>query len=193
MRYSQIVNEDAGRTVTLWHGGRDLQYSYGEFRSHKSGTWEHGPGLYLTTHMETAARYAKGGGSLYKVTVTLGTPLRDIKVTEEQAAKFIQTFIASNKRKDIKNDVERGFARFKDGSLPLENLMNLGINYEAIRPGMTGELRQYMAEMGADYTVVNRYGGRDETVLVVINPKIIKKVVPVKSKDVTSDEYQLTF
>ena len=52
--------------MNVWHGGK-LEDSYQDSISHKKGRWEHGPGLYLTTHYDTAKKYLdivlNGGGA----------------------------------------------------------------------------------------------------------------------------------
>jgi hypothetical protein len=132
--------------------------------------------------------------NVYKVTVELGNNLSEVRVDENTAKTFIKTFISTSKRKDVAQDVlERGFARSKDGTIRIEMLMNLGINYKAIRPGLTGDLRQFLIDHGADYALVKNYGGSGETVVVIINPKQIKNVQIIKSKDVDPKEYNLDF
>lgn len=187
--YINLV-ENAQATITLWHGGRDLEYSYDEVRSHGKGRWEHGPGLYLTTHYETAAKYAKGGGKLYKVTVERGTDISEVTVPLNDVIEFVNRYVVGTKRKRMIEDLKGNLARTGEDRLQVEVLVNLCLNNEAIPNTKTGALRQFLIDHGVDYAWVQRYGGRDESVLVVINPRKIKKVEAISASKV-KDGFQL--
>jgi hypothetical protein len=189
MRYHEIIAENAG-TLTLWHGGRDLESSYHEVRSHAKGRWEHGPGLYLTTHYDTAAKYAKGGGKLYKVTVRKGTDISEVEISFNDAMDFVNSNVKGSKRKQMETDLANNMSRRNAKSIPAEVMINLCLNCEAIPNTKTNVLRQFLIDQGVDYAWVNRYGGRNESVMVVINPKIITRVQVVPAKDV-KDGFEL--
>ena len=182
------LNED----LTLWHGGRDLESSYHEVRSHKGGRWEHGPGLYLTTSYSTAARYAKGGGKLYKVTVGDGTDIADVTISVEDATAFVNRYVKASKRKEMLADLRNNMSRRQSDRINAEALVNLCLNCDAIQNTKTGDLRQFLIGQGADYAKVRNYGGSNENVLVVINPKIIKRVEIVSASTV-KDGFNLPF
>jgi hypothetical protein len=193
MRYREIINEAVGREVVLWHGGRDVEYSYDEVRSHKGGRWEHGPGLYLTTSYTTASKYAKGGGKLYKVTVNLtGNEMDDVVIPFDDMADFVKRFVVGSKRPDMITDLKNNMARTKTDGVRAAVLVNLCLNYGAIQNTKTSVLRQFLIDHGVDYSVVNNYGGSHETVVVVINPKIIKKVEIIPASTV-KDNFNLPF
>ena len=63
------IMEGARETMTFWHGG-NLDTSTDV--SHKTGRWEYGPGLYLTTQFDVVQKYAKGSRKLYRVVVEKG-------------------------------------------------------------------------------------------------------------------------
>lgn len=181
MRASEIMTE-AANTITLWHGGRNLESDYLDVQSHKKGRWEHGPGLYLTSHYETAVRYAKGGGKLYRVTVRQGRDISDVVISLDDAIEFVNRYVVGSKKKLMAADLRSNVARV--GHLNAEVLVNLCLNNEALPNSKTNALRQFLIDHGADYAFVSRYGGRDETVVVVINPRVISKVEIVTASKV---------
>lgn len=182
----QLV-ETSEQTFTLWHGGRGLESDYLEIKAHGKGRWEHGPGLYLTTHYDTAMKYAKGGGKLYRVTIRLGTNIEDVTIPLEDALAFVQRHVVSRMRPQMIRDLQSNYQRM-GGKLRAEVLVNLCLNLSAIPNSKTNALRQFLIDHGVDYAKT-RYGGRDETVVVVINPRMIKKVEVVRAGDVQSDEF----
>lgn len=183
MRLNEIVESS---TMILWHGGRGLQFNHMEMLPAKKGRWEYGPGLYLTTHYDRARQYAKGGGTVYRVIIEKGTELSNVNVELSDAIDFVKRNVIGKYRKDIITDLQNSFDR--SGILRLSNLINLCINYDALSPKNTVELRKFIVSQGADYEISKGYGGRDETIVIVFNPAIIRKVTPVKASDVTMDE-----
>lgn len=171
-----LISESSGQTLTLWHGGRNLQSDYLEVRAHKKGRWEHGPGLYLTTHRDTAVKYAKGGGRVYEVIIAIdpSKELNEVEISMDSATEFVERHVMQKFRSKIINDLESSHDR--RGRLTASTLVNLCLNYEAIPNTKTDKLRRFLIDNGVDYTEVSRYGGRDETVYVVINPSIIQGV-----------------
>lgn len=181
--------ENRQQVITLWHGGRSLESDYREVRGHKKGQWEHGPGLYLTTHLDTATKYAKGGGKLYRVSVVLGRNIDDVSLDFKDAVAFVNRYTVARKRKIMIDDLQNSLQRM--GHLPAETLVNLCLNHEALPSSRTDRLRQFLIDNGVDYART-RYGGRNETVVVVINPRIIQKVEVVRPRDIDSSEYVQT-
>lgn len=172
-------------TMELWHGGK-LPGIISRIEQPKPGRWEMGPGLYLTTHYSTAQRYAKGGRKVYRVSLVSGKNLGAAAVSQDVLFHFInKTYSKVNAKvlKDYYNDPMNKPRSSVAGMLKLENLLNLTINDELLRPSKAVRLAEFFVECGVDYSVNRHFGGRNETVLVVFNPKIIKKVVPVSAKD----------
>lgn len=180
--------------ITLWHGGRDLHMTYNAPKSSTKGRWEHGPGLYLTTHYETAKKYAKGGGNTYKVTLELGTHIKDVTIHIDDVLNFVKKNVVKAKQNDMINDLHNNMKRCQ--TVPFvhaETLVNLCINYEALKGEKTVALNRFLVDHNVDYGTVRNFGGRDETVCVVYNLDKIKKVKSIKSQDVTLDEFEINF
>lgn len=181
------------KTIRLWHGGRDLESSYQETNCAK-GLWEHGPGLYLTTSYDRARKYAKGGGATYLVEIEEGNPISRIQCPIEDVEKFIQDNIIGKKRNPLLIDIHNNMKRMNSTThIHIEHFLNLIINHEAIQKTKTDLLAKFLVSHGADYGVVKRYGGGEETVLVVFNRKKIKRVKKIKSNEIELTDYDLPF
>lgn len=178
--------------MKLWHGGRNLESDYDQPKKATKGRWEYGPGLYLTTHYETAYKYAKGGGKTYQVHFELGTNINDVLIKFDDAVEFIQSNVTKSKRTIILEDIHFNMKRMGQTSeLDANVFLNLMINHDAVIGEKTINLNKFLVEQGIDYSTVDRFSGRDETVVVIFNHKIIKSVKPIKAKDVSLEEYEL--
>jgi len=176
--------------ITLWHGGRSLESSYRENTAAK-GLWEYGPRLYLTTSYQRASSYAKGGGSTYKVEVSLGGDIRDVTLDLQAAYKFIDSHVVASKKNQMLDDIHRNVERM--ALLSADIFLNLIINNEAIKKTKTHILNEFLVTNGADYSIVDSYGGSHETVLVVFNRSQIKSVKKIAAKDVSAQDYDIVF
>lgn len=180
------------KTLTLWHGGRDLEYNYHTFQSSRKGKWEHGPGIYLTTHYERASSYAKGGGKTYLVEFREGTHIDDVKLSLISVYEFVNTYAIKKKSKEvidcIKNNAQRTSS---DDTIKASYFLNIMINFDAISPGKTHYLNQFLIENGVDYGTVNNFGGRPETVFVIFNNKVIQKVKAIPSKEISLNQWEI--
>ena len=186
----EIINIviEADNIITMWHGGRNLESDYLEVKAHKKGRWEHGPGLYLTSHFDRAVQYAKGGGKLYRVSFRPGRLLDEVVVPIDDMIDFVTRNVPARYRRDIIADLRNNMARRGGEGVIAEVLVNLCLNYEALPNSRTDRLRQFLIDHGVDM-MKTRYGGRDETVVAIINPRIITHVEAVKVGDVPTDEY----
>jgi hypothetical protein len=180
--------------ISLWHGGRDLHLSYHKPKVCAKGRWEHGPGLYLTTHYETARKYAKGGGATYKVELELGNHIKNIDLHIDNILDFVKRSVIKSKQNDIIDDLHNHMKRTqKTPFINAEVLVNLCVNYEALKGEQTIALNRFLVENKVDYGTESNFGGRDETVCIVYNLDKIKKVKAIKSKDVPVSDYELYF
>ncbi len=159
--------------VTLYHGGRNLEFNYRDMIIHKKGRWEYGPGLYLTTHKETARKYAKGGGRVYDVTVELNNDIKHTEISLDSAIEFIKRYCLKSKQAQIIDDLKSNLNRL--GKLYAYVIVNLCINLDALPQSKTPFLRKYLIENGVDYAI-DRYHLSNEFVVIVYNPDIIKSI-----------------
>lgn len=179
-------------TLTLWHGGRDLEYSYQSFQSSRKGKWEHGPGIYLTTHYERASSYAKGGGKTYLVEFTEGNNIDNVKISLSNVYEFINNYVIKKKAKEVIDCIKDNSNRTSDGeSIKASYFLNIMINFDALTPAKTQHLNEFLVSNGADYSIVNHFGGRPETVFVIFNNKMIHKVKAIPAKEVHLTQWEL--
>lgn len=181
------LNEITEDLITMWHGGRELQYSYREMRGNKSKQMEYGPGLYLTTYYSTASKYAKGGGKTYLVTFARGNEISEITLVLTEVISFLKSHRFQRKAELIKY-IE---GKYPTG-IPALHMLNLMINFESITPTTSVAVRQFLVDQGVDYHVSHNYGGfGDQTIVVIFDPSIIKSVVSMAASEVTPDMYKL--
>lgn len=173
-------------TVTLFHGGRNLEHSFRDTISHSKGNWEYGPGLYLTDHYNVAARYAKGSSKLYRVTVEKGTDIRDVSISMDKANEFVKSNVKGSKRKECIDS----FNRFAKGDqVPASIFLNTMINHDAIVNTKSGALKDFLVSQGVDYA--EEHSGSFGHMLIVMNNSKIKKVEVVNRS--TLKEFELPF
>ena len=184
---TQASQTPAQHTITMWHGGRGLEYSYQEMLGNKSKQMEHGPGLYLTNFYSVASKYAKGGGKTYLVTFKRGTNIDDVTLKLPDVIKFIK----ANRFKNKPAILEFINNKYKE-TMRADNLVNLLINYECLQPAASALTRQYLVDNGVDYAVVHNFGGyNDQTVVIIFNPAVITSAKAIPADKVTPDQYKL--
>ena len=182
--------------IKLWHGGRDLESNYKENFSSKKGRWEHGAGLYLTTHYETARKYSKGNGKTYEVTVDVDPSkcISNIQIPAQEALEFYSKHLKKSTLEMCSTGLHKLMKRMNNfDSVCSDNFQNLIINYEAINNTKTHLITEFLVANGIQYGLVKNYSGRDESVLVVYDKSIIKKVEHIAAKDVSLDLYERYF
>ena len=179
--------------LTLWHGGRNLDTNYKEIQASANGRWEHGPGLYLTNQFDTAVKYAKGGGKVFKVELDFD-PSKSIGRTQVELADaivFVKSHAKKSTSKDVISSLESNSERSKTpGKVGIEILVNLLLNDNALTSAKTKNLAEFLVDSGIQYGVT-RYGGRDEVVVIVYDRNIIKKVSPVNPKDIDTADWEI--
>lgn len=165
MKLLNIMENDS-QTMEFWHGGNlDV----------RTGKWEYGPGLYLTTHYGTAKKYAKGSRKFYRITVQKGNPSNTTTIDFFEAEKFVKQYCVVAKRKEIL----QGLSKYvTDGRVKADYLITIIINYDGLRPSNVNHLKTFLVDNGVDYTMVSSPFGWGEQMMVLYNmDKIVKKEV----------------
>lgn len=158
-------------TIKCWHGSQRWPGSP-EIQPVSKGRYESGPGLYLTTRRSTAAKYARGAGSLVMVEIDPSVRLlEDTRFTRAQMQDALDGLHRLRNRKKIEQDLDDNIARHPDGKLLAIYLVNLCVNYEALTGANGPALARWLADNGVDASLDQRGSGEDW--LVVFNPKII--------------------
>ena len=176
-------------TLTLWHGG-DLDTTQ-DYIAHRGGRWEYGPGLYLTTHYDTAKKYAKGSRKLYRVVVRKGIDLPDANIKMDAVKDFVNVCVIKSKRKDV---LERLTKHAKGSSLNGEIFVNVMVNEEAVKNTDTGKLREFLVRNGVDYAIVDNAFGWHERMVVVFNmDAVISKTIVKPSEEIKEFDLPTNF
>ncbi|MFW6243063.1 MAG: hypothetical protein ACOC2W_02795, partial [bacterium] len=146
----------------------------------KKGRFEYGPGLYLTTHYDTALKYSKGSRKLYLVTVEKGNDLNDSKIDQNTVKKFIESYVITRKRNDVWNRVKE---YSQNDQIPGDILNNVIINEDAIKSTNLTHLREFYINNGIDYNLIKNPFGWGELMMVLFNTKKIRNIIRVEGKD----------
>jgi hypothetical protein len=169
-------------TLSFYHGGNLDRYD--DTLSQKKGRYEYGAGLYLTTHYETAAKYAKGSRKMYLIIVNKGNDINKMPLIFEKAKSFINTYASPSMRKEIINALLK---YNKDGNIPAYIFNNLLNNYQAIKPAYTKYVRQFYIDNNIDYDIVDNPFGWGEQMMILYNMKKIAKTIIIKPTDKIKD------
>jgi len=172
--FKEHFEESVNQTMTLWHGG-NLNSEFTDSLAHKKGKWEYGPGLYLTTHYNTARKYSKGGRKLYQITIERGLDLDDALIDTQKLYDFVTYHTIGNKKNIIKTSI----AKYDDnGKTRASIFLNSIINNNAIKAAETNTLRKFLVDSGIDYSLVSSPFGWHEMMVVLFNmDKIIDKQI----------------
>jgi predicted N-acetyltransferase YhbS len=161
--------------MELYHGGNLDEYN--DIIAQKNGRYEYGAGLYLTTHQDTARKYAKGSRKLYKIIVEKGMDIHDATIDAENVNSFIKKYVISSKRKEISERLSKWNV---DGKIKAYIFNNVILNEKGISPSNTKNLRIFLVDNGIDYEVVDNPFGWGETMIVLYN---MAKIVNVEKLD----------
>lgn len=175
---SVITPPNIPDTINFWHGG-NLD-NYNDVIAQKNGRYEYGPGLYLTTHYETARKYAKGNRKMYLITVKKGVDINNALIDTNIALDFIKTYVIKSKRREI---IERLSKFEKDGKIKAYIFNNIILNEKGIKPSYTKYLREFLVSNNIDYEIVHNPFGWGEDMMVLYNMKKIVNIIVVKSTD----------
>lgn len=184
--------------IILWHGSRNWD-GKAVIRPSKKGRAERGPGIYVTTHYETARDYAKGGGMARKLTLEPRLTLEQASLSLSDAADFVTSVISKSKQEDMLERFIRCAQTHRHENRVLlgndnnrfhaETLINLCVNGD-LATGKKGQaLAEFLTEQGIDCSFSRAHG--NETWGVIFNPKIIIANEPVSAKYVSLDDYVL--
>ena len=165
-------------TMNFWHGGNLDEYN--DLIAQKAGRYEYGPGLYITTKYDVAAKYSKGSRKLYLITVQEGVDINDAFFDINIAKDFVDKYVIKSKRKEV---LERINKFDNEGKIKGYIFNNILINEKAVKPINTQKLRQFYIDNGIDYEIVENAFGWGEKMMILYNMKKIVNIIQVKSGD----------
>ena len=164
--------------MQFWHGG-DLD-NYDDIIAQKNGRYEYGPGLYLTTHYDTAKKYAKGRRKFYLISVEKGNDINKSLLDIDRVKEFVNKYVIKSKQKEILQRIDK---YNKENTIKGYIFNNILLNEKALSPRNTSNLRQFLIDNGIDYEIVDNPFGWGEKMMVLYNMKKIKNVKQITSKD----------
>ncbi len=173
-----IIPPDIPNTLNFWHGGNLDEYD--DVIAQKNGRYEYGAGLYLTTHHETATKYAKGSRKLYLVTVEKGTDIKDATLKISDILIFVKSYVLGSKKLEILKRIEK---YIKEGIVKSYIFNVIILNEKAIKSSNTRYLREFYIENGIDYEIVDNPFGWGEDMMVLYNMKKIKNIIQINPSD----------
>lgn len=175
------MNENTPSSIRLWHGSQRWE-GKPHIRPSRPGCYECGPGLYLTTSLNTAGKYSKGAGKA--VLMELDPDLRlleDAFLTEDEMLGAIRSLPRVRNRAAVLADIRWASERMDGKPLPASTLVNVCVNNNAL-PGESGPaLAAWLTEKGIDASL-----GKDsanEQWIVLFNPAKIRNAAPMKAAD----------
>jgi len=155
----------------------------------RKGHSEHGPGLYFTTRLQTARKYAKGRGTVLRVEIDPRfTWLEDATVPIEDLVEWVSGRRGMRKKIEIIDDIlTRAGRGLTDGSGRVSTLVNLMVNYEAITGPHGPALAEFLASIGIGASHV-RMSGNEEWLVLFDPSKVLswRRVEPGDTEELPS-------
>lgn len=140
-----------------------------EIRESRKGRVEHGPGLYFTTSLQTARKYAKGRGTVLRVEIDpTFVWLEDATAPIEDLVEWVAGRRGLRKKLEITDDLLTRAGRGRGlapGMGRVATLVNLMVNYEAITGSHGPALAEFLASLGIAASHTRMSGNEDWVVL----------------------------
>lgn len=181
---------EASSPLVLWHGshrwsGPPQLMPAGKMKS------EEGSGLYLTTSTETAAKYAKGGGSILRFELDPNlTFLENVNIPIETMVNFLKETPRIAKRSSIEADLRKAGERRGSDSLPGYYLENLILNYGSLKGSIGPSLALFFVDQGADANLSKK--SAEDWVILYNLDKILSYTKVPRSEAVDSPRIPLS-
>jgi hypothetical protein len=165
-----------------WSGETALRPSSGKPSGTANSRAEHGPGLYLTTALTTAQKYARGGGRTLRFVLDPSLTWMEDGATIglKNMIAFLRSVPRVPKRDAIIGDLEYYERRTGRDQLPASVLVNLMVNHEALGGARGPALADFLVRHGIDASDAKYSGGAgDEDWVVLFNLEKILEWGPV--------------
>lgn len=157
------------RTFDMYHGSHRW-FGPPEIKPLRPGHAEHGPGIYFTTSLETANRYAKGGGKVGRF--TLAQPrawAHEVYLDRGDLRHIFSKIPRMRMREKVLGWAEESLSERR---LTGQTLINLFVNANVAHglPGVV--LAAALVELGADASFA--LDQREEKWVTILNPLMVK-------------------
>jgi hypothetical protein len=163
-------------TLKFWHGAKRWE-GRAELRPSRPKSYECGPGLYLTNHVNTARSYAKGAGQTVLLELAPSVVLlEDATLTLEEMLEGLASLPRVRGRKEIVDGLKKAALRHPSGDLPACYLLNWCVNNDALGGDSGPALARFFVSKGIDASVYSRPGTEDWVVLFNMD-KVVRATV----------------
>lgn len=164
--------------LCFWHGSQRWSGTP-QLQPARPKCYEHGPGLYLTTALPTARKYARGAGKAVLVEVDPNlTFLEDAKLTLAQQLEGLAQLPRVRHRKAVEAGLCESAARHPVGNpIPAIYLLNYLVNYDALGGEAGPALARWFVAQGIDASRAKE--GREESWVVLFNLDKIRRAQPL--------------
>lgn len=136
----------------IWHGSQRWE-GRPEIRPARKGMYEHGPGIYCTTSLSRASKYARGPGRIVRFSVDSSIQwLQGTNLDVADVMSFLKQSRYVRGKVKLARDIEevlgaRGRA-VGDGKMPAEFLVNLAVDGNCLSGQGAPELAEYLVSKG---------------------------------------------
>lgn len=176
---TQVANAIA---LTLYHGAKHWAGPPAILPAKSMKDIEHGPGFYLTSGIDTARKYAKGGGKVLEFEVDPNLQLiQEVELDVSDMLDFVRSLPRLKHRAEIEADILKRQARTGSSRIYAGVLGNL-MHYYKVAHGANGvALVNFYRRHGIDADLVTSRGlAGDEDWYVLYNLDKIKKYGPAR-------------
>lgn len=168
-----VTRRNPDEPILLYHGSRAWD-GPPEVQRGRAKRTEHGPGIYLTTALTTAKKYAKGGGTVKRVTVSADLRwLSDAKLSLAEALAWAREQPRMRHRRELVADIERSAARRGLDVIDADTLVNLAVNNDSLVGDAAPALARFLVDHGIDAGLATQSSdsGGDEDWVVLSNAR----------------------
>lgn len=140
-------------TIRLYHGGSQWK-GPPEVRPPKKGRAEHGAGIYLTTSLDTARKYAAGNKIVTAVDLSLPIRLANGSFVSYRTATNFAYSLPAKQRKLVSEAIARVRQKMP-AAMPADSLVAIAVNSDASHGAHGNELTRILVANGVDALLVN--------------------------------------
>jgi hypothetical protein len=167
------------KSIRAWHGSQRWS-GQATLQVPRKGAYECGPGIYATTGLATAVRYAKGGGKvmLFEIDSKVGLAEDSRLPIGEMKACALRLRNGRKVAADLDYSMRKQIAGGGEiDTLPVNYLINLAVNHDALGGKSGIYLASWLAQAGIGASVHARSGREDW--VVIFDPSAIISATPV--------------